>query len=102
MQNGRMMVEGTPSQLRSRLEGCILEVRGISISALRQVVEKIEDVEDIHTFGDKIHLRLIPSRADSVIAALNRAFPTGTSENPECRLVPPTLEDVFISLSETS
>lgn len=102
MQNGRMIVEGTPSQLRSRLEGCILEVRGISISALRQVVEKIEDVEDIHTFGDKIHLRLISSRADSVIAALKRAFPTGTSENPECRLVPPTLEDVFISLSETS
>jgi ABC-2 type transport system ATP-binding protein len=102
MQNGRMMVEGTPSQLRSRLEGCILEVRGISISALRQVVEKIEDVEDIHTFGDKIHLRLVSSRADSVIAALNRAFPTGISESPECRLVPPTLEDVFISLSGTS
>jgi ABC-2 type transport system ATP-binding protein len=102
MRNGRMMVEGTPSQLRSRLEGCILEVRGISISALRQVVEKIEDVEDIHTFGDKIHLRLVSSRADSVIAALNRAFPSGTSENSECRLVPPTLEDVFISLSETS
>jgi hypothetical protein len=97
-----MIVEGTPSQLRSNLEGCILEVRGISISALRQVVEKIEDVEDIHTFGDKIHLRLVSSRADSVIAALNRAFPTGISESPECRLVPPTLEDVFISLSGTS
>ena len=28
MRGGRMIAEGTPSQLRSTLDGCILEVRG--------------------------------------------------------------------------
>ncbi len=102
MRNGRMILEGTPSQLRSRLEGCILEVRGIPLAALRQAAEKIGDVEDIRAFGDKIHLRLVPGRADGVITALYRAFPGGTSEHLENRLVPPTLEDVFISLAEHS
>jgi ABC-2 type transport system ATP-binding protein len=102
MRNGRMILEGTPSQLLSRLEGCILEVRGIPLVALRQAVEKIEDVDDIRAFGDKIHLRLVPGKAKSVIAALNLAFPRGTSEYLESRLVPPTLEDVFISLAASS
>ena len=79
MRDGRMIAEGTPSQLRSKLEGCILEVRGTSLPALRQAVGKINEVEDVRAFGDKIHLRVVPGRADSVIAALEEAFPGGTN-----------------------
>jgi ABC-2 type transport system ATP-binding protein len=102
MRNGRMIAEGTPTQLRSRLEGCIVEVRGVPISLLRQAVGKIEGVEDVRAFGDKIHLRVVVELADSVVAALERAFPGSAGTRLECRRVAPTLEDVFISLSESS
>ena len=101
MRDGRLIDEGTPSQLRSKLAGCILEVRGTSLSALRQVVGKMNEVEDVRGFGDNTHLRVVPGRADTVIAALEKAFRGGTNGQLECRLVPPTLEDVFISLSES-
>ncbi len=99
MRLGRMIAEGTPSQLRSNLEGCIVEVRGRSLLSLRQVVEKIKGVEDVRAFGDKLHLRVVSGRAESVIAALAEAFPARSGVQVEARPVPPTLEDVFISLS---
>jgi ABC-2 type transport system ATP-binding protein len=102
MRNGKMIAEGTPAQLRSRLEGCIVEVRGVPISLLRQAVSKIEGVEDVRAFGDKTHLRVVAVRADSITDALESAFPGSAVPRAECRLVSPTLEDVFISLSESS
>jgi ABC-2 type transport system ATP-binding protein len=101
MRNGRMIAEGTPSQLRSTLEGCIIELRGASLPSLRQAVSKFREVEDVRAFGDKLHLRVVRGRADSVIDALGQVFPPGSSAHVNARLVQPTLEDVFISLSES-
>jgi ABC-2 type transport system ATP-binding protein len=102
MQNGRMIAEGTPAKLLSRLEGSIIEVRGISNSFIRQAAGKIDGVEDVRAFGDKIHLRVDSKRVNSVIATLQDVHPDGSESHAECRLVPPTLEDVFISLTESS
>jgi ABC-2 type transport system ATP-binding protein len=102
MRTGRIIAEGTPAQLLSRLGGSIVEVRGMSISILRQAAGKIEGVEDIRAFGDKIHLRVGLGREDSIIAALQKVNPDDSRFHLVCRLVPPTLEDVFISLSEYS
>jgi hypothetical protein len=94
-----MIAEGTPSQLRSTLEGSIVEVRGRSIPSMRQAAEKIKGVEDVRAFGDKLHLRVVSGRAETVIDALADAFPAQAGGRVEARLVPPTLEDVFILLS---
>ena len=100
MRLGRMIAEGTPSELRSRLEGCIVEVRGRQLPSLQQWAEKIKEVEDVRAFGDKLHLRVVSGRAESVMAALEEAFPARDGGGVEARLVTPTLEDVFIVLSE--
>ena len=119
MRLGRLIAEGTPSQLRSSLEGRIVEVvpvptlhpeslpgrgdvRGRSLPSLRMTAGKIKDVEDVRAFGDKLHLRVASGQAQAVMAALAEAFPARAGERVEARLVPPTLEDVFISLSETA
>jgi ABC-2 type transport system ATP-binding protein len=102
MRLGRMIAEGTPSQLRSTLEGSIVEVRGRSIPSMRQAADKIKGVEDVRAFGDKLHLRVVSGQAESVIASLEQTFPDQAGGCVEARLVPPTLEDVFISLSESS
>ncbi len=101
MRNGRMIAEGTPSQLRKGLAGSIIEVRGRSISLLRQALQKIDGVEDVRAFGDKIHLRVDPGGATSILSAVNEALSDNSGSQRECRFVSPTLEDVFISLSET-
>jgi ABC-2 type transport system ATP-binding protein len=101
MRHGHIISEGTPSELRSTLEGRILEVHGDSLAALRQTVLKIKGVEDVRAFGDKLHLRIQPGQAGPVIAALTEASPGRRGPRSEVRLIPPTLEDVFISLSES-
>ena len=102
MRNGRMVAEGTPSQLRSSLENRIVEVRGTFAPSLRQAVGRIPGVEDVRAFGDKLHLRVVHGGADSVIAALEQGNLAGVRGKLEGRPVPPSLEDVFISLSEPS
>jgi ABC-2 type transport system ATP-binding protein len=101
MRAGRIIAEGTPSELRATLDGRILEVvpvpargevRGQSIPALRETARKINGVEDVRLFGDKLHLRVHPGAADSVIAAIGSRV--------EARPIHPNLEDVFIALSE--
>ena len=99
MRGGKIIAEGTPGTLRQQLDGRIIEVRGEALPTLRQAVEKISGVEAVRAFGDKLHLRVSDGKAGSVIAALAKAFPAQTGTRVETRLVPPTLEDVFITLA---
>jgi len=98
MRQGKIIAEGTPSELRSELAGRILELRGESMPALREAAQKMKDVEDIRLFGDKLQLRVVAGKTDSVLSALTKAFSTPRGSHVEARIVPPTLEDVFISL----
>ena len=101
MRGGKIIAEGTPSELRRTLDGRILEVRGQMPVMLRPAVEKLAGVQDVRAFGDKLHLRVVAGETDSVLTALAKAFPARREVRVEAHLVPPTLEDVFIALSET-
>jgi ABC-2 type transport system ATP-binding protein len=101
MRQGRLIAQGTPSELRSALDGRILELRGASLPSLREAARKINAVEDVRLFGDKLHLRVAAGQADSVLSALAKIPTTRGSPRLESRLIPPSLEDVFISLSES-
>lgn len=100
VRGGELIAEGAPSELRLRLNGRILEVRGQPPVTLRPAVEKLDNVEDVRAFGDKLHLRVAAGEADSVLSALAKAFPSRGGSGVEARPVPPTLEDVFIALTE--
>jgi len=52
MKDGKLIAEDTPSNLRARLNGRVLELRGSPIGLLRHVAHKDEDVEDVQAFGD--------------------------------------------------
>jgi ABC-2 type transport system ATP-binding protein len=100
MRSGRMLVEGTPAELRSRLEGCILELRGLPLSLLRRVAASDEDVEDAQMFGDRVHLRVEPEHAIEVQRRLRERIIAQGGQITRLRRVPAQLEDVFISLLE--
>jgi len=100
MRTGSLIAEGAPSELRATLDGRIVEVRGRPLSLLRQIAAQEDGVEDVRAFGDRLHLRVVAAQAEPVIQRLRDAIPAGGGSLSEVRPIPPTLEDVFIALSE--
>ncbi len=100
MKNGQLIAEGTPGQLRSLLDGRILELRGGSLPLLKQIAAADPGVEDVCAFGDRLHIRLKDKSSEIVIRRLQESVPASGGMLIEARLVPPVLEDVFIALSK--
>jgi ABC-2 type transport system ATP-binding protein len=93
---GKLLVEGTPAEIRGRLEGRIVEIIGKPLPVLRAHAGSVPGVEDAQMFGDRLHLRVAEGRAEDVMAGL-QAAPAGTAIE-SIRVIPAQLEDVFISL----
>jgi ABC-2 type transport system ATP-binding protein len=102
MRGGKIIAEGTPSELRATLNGRILELRGGPIALLRKVAHHDEDVEDVQAFGNRLHVRVGQGKAEVVLSRLKSAIRSEGGEISDLRPVPPVLEDVFIALSEGS
>lgn len=100
MQNGRLMVEGTPAELRERLNGRIVEVRGSPLPLLAAAARGDADVEEAQMFGDRLHLRVRPGMADMVCQRLAEQILVMGGQVSRIRPIAPQLEDVFIALSE--
>jgi ABC-2 type transport system ATP-binding protein len=99
MKKGKLVAEGTPGQLRSMLDGRILELRGGPLAEIRHHAADVPGVENVQAFGDRLHLRVGSGQAESVMQRLPAQLqPTGVSIE-SLRSLPPTLEDVFIALS---
>jgi ABC-2 type transport system ATP-binding protein len=101
MKNGRIIVEDTPSNLRSRLNGRVLELRGSPLGLLRHVAHRDPDVEDVQAFGDRLHIRVGEKKAQDVLSRLPAEIEREGGHVAELRSVPPVLEDVFIALSDS-
>lgn len=100
MRQGRMITEGSPGELKKRLQGRILELRGTPLQQLRSISTADPQVEDVHVFGDRLHLRLKETDAQLVIDRLISASSQAGCQDFQARLVQPGLEDVFILLAE--
>ncbi len=101
MRDGKIIAEGAPSELRSTLNGRILELRGKPIALLRHIAHQDEDVEDVQAFGDRLHARVGEGKAEVVLKQLESKIRSEGGEVTALRVVPPVLEDVFIALSES-
>jgi ABC-2 type transport system ATP-binding protein len=99
MKAGKLIAEDTPSSLRARLAGRVLELRGEPAATLRHAAHQDEDVEDVAAFGDRLHLRVKARKAATVIDRLKKRIRSAGGTIQELRSIPPVLEDVFISLS---
>jgi len=100
MRHGKLIAEDTPSQLRARLNGRILELSGSPLPLLRRLAQGDADIEAVSAFGDRLHIRVGDSLADSVIGRLGPRIKSEGGKVDHLRITPPLLEDVFIYLSE--
>lgn len=99
MNHGRALTQGAPRELMSRLAGRILELDATPQMAARQIALDDPDVEDVHTFGEYLHLRV--SNADGPMQRIPARLEAAGISMKHLISVAPTLEDVFIHLLET-
>jgi ABC-type multidrug transport system ATPase subunit len=102
MSDGQMIREGTPSQIRSLLDGRVLELTGAPLPLLRRLAQTDPDVEDVQMFGDRLHIRVRSEQAEQAVERLQASLPAGGGQINQLRLIPPQLEDVFMSLLEAT
>ena len=76
MKNGKIIAEDTPSNLRSLLNGRIIELRGSPLNTLRHAAHTDEDVEDVQAFGDRLHIRVRDDKAKQVLRRLKSSIKT--------------------------
>jgi ABC-2 type transport system ATP-binding protein len=100
MRKGKIMAEGKPDELRSTLNGRILEVHGEPLQLLRKLAQADAGVEDAQMFGDRLHLRVQPGSAQVVSEHLTQIVPTLRGKLTLVKSITPQLEDVFIFLLE--
>ena len=99
MNHGRALKQGAPRALIATLAGKILELAAEPQMAARDVAVNDPDVEDVHSFGGYLHLRV--RAPEAVIARLPNQLQAAGVAMSHLLPVPPTLEDVFIQLLET-
>jgi hypothetical protein len=99
MRQGKLIAEGNAGKLCASLSDRIVELRGTPLPLLRRIAAQDPDVEDVRTFGDRLHLRLKEPRAGETIDRLKVAVPQGGGHFIDARSIPPVLEDVFIDLA---
>jgi ABC-2 type transport system ATP-binding protein len=98
MSRGRMLVEGSPAEVRCTLEGRVLEVVGSPLRELAGLARSDAGVEAAQLFGDRLHLQVAPEAADAVMRRLPEAARGARIQVDSIRRVPAQLEDVFIHL----
>jgi ABC-2 type transport system ATP-binding protein len=96
MYGGRILVEGTPRELTAGFSGHVLELAATPRHDVREVALSDPDVEDVLAFGDRLHLRV--RDAAGPLARLPGALASAGITVERLRAVPPSMEDVFISL----
>ncbi len=98
MRSGRVLVQGTPHDLTAPLAGRILELVAQPQNKSRQIAATDPDVADVQVFGERVHLRV--ENAQGVLSRLPGALAAGGVSVIRLRAVEPTLEDVFMSMTD--
>ncbi len=99
MNHGRALKQGAPRELMAGLSGNILELAAEPQMAARDIAAQDPGVEDVHSFGGYLHLRVQAS--EEVMKRLPAPLEAAGVKVDHLYPVSPTLEDVFIQLLET-
>ena len=95
LDEGKLLAVGTRDEVLAAFPRPILEVLSPDRNGVRQRLARLDAVDDVSLFGTRLHLRGAvgtgPEILDSVRAGLAGLVPADG-----VRLVPPTLEDVFV------
>ncbi len=95
---GRIVALGTPTELkRTSMQGELLLVEAEPLARALEVLQTAPGVLDAAVFGSALHLVVADARA--ALPALRRSLSQQGLHVSRLEAIPPTLEDVFVSLT---
>lgn len=96
MSAGRVLAVDHPSRMRASFPDEIIEVLAEPAAPAEAVVARVEGVRDVQAFGERLHVRVPRGQADRAVRDLEAAFSGAGIQAASLRVVPASLEDVFI------
>ena len=97
LHEGRLLSLDTPDRLRRSLPGQMVEAIVEDQPRAVTMLSAHAAVADVHVFGERIHVRLKPSVTEEGAALVRAALATAGFGAHSTRVVPASLEDVFIA-----
>ncbi len=98
MHYGLLIAQGTPEHMRTEYLSAMVEVKVAPLWDALVLLQQSDVVVDAALFGDALHVECVDGLADPV-AAVRRLLLDAGLDVAEARSVPPSMEDVFVSLA---
>jgi len=97
MNEGRLMTAAPPAEVKALMKGTVVEIVSNDALGARAVLRGLPAAREVHLFGDRLHIVVDDMEKDlpAVEARLGRAGIAVLDR----RVVPPSLENVFISVT---
>ena len=101
MDGGRLLAEGTPGELRDRLEGRVLALHATPVPAARAAAVALPEVRSVQILGDRLHLLLAQPDAQPEVQleSLRRHIAAAGVQVQDLAPTAPAMEDVFVALA---
>ncbi len=96
LHKGRVLLEGKPEDIRGRMEGDLVEIVCTDGRKAMQILSDQDNVRETQLFGDRVNA-LVGSWETENEAILSR-LRSGGIEVMSSRRVPPSIENVFVSM----
>ena len=96
MSQGEVLAVERPSSLRAAFPDEVIEVLAEPADLVAGLVRQVNAVKDVQVFGERLHARVPRGETRAAIGALEEAFAQAGIGVTSLRVVPPSLEDVFI------
>jgi ABC-2 type transport system ATP-binding protein len=96
MSDGRLLALDTPTGLRAMFPGDIIEVLADPQRDADSVLRSLSDITGLQPFGERLHCRVAKGQARSVEPLIRGALSAAGVAVTTMRVVPASLEDVFI------
>ncbi len=93
---GKLLSQGTPQEVKSLMEGALLEVRCTLPRQAVQVLRQQLPGFSVGLFGDRVHV--VTDNPDTTTAAIHNTLAQAGHRVVSVRSIEPTLEDVFVSV----
>jgi drug efflux transport system ATP-binding protein len=97
---GRLLTIGTPYQLKAEAHGKLLEIQCHPLMKGSRVFGQLPGVHGVTAYGTTLHLNVENEKI--VTESIRRAAQENSIEVSSIKPIPPSLEDVFATLTEES
>jgi ABC-2 type transport system ATP-binding protein len=99
LNEGKIMVTDTPDQVKQLMKGTVVELITSEIRHSFSLLKQLDYITEVQIFGDRINVVLADkdNQLPQIESSLKNKGITVTGR----RVIPPTLENVFISLMKT-